>query len=282
VSRLQIGQLDCINCIPFYHALEEGIIPLEADLVKGPPNRLNKLFLSGKLDAALISSIEYARNSERCLILPGLSISADGRAASIILFSKLPVTELEGKSIYLTKSSATSEALLKVLFDHYYQVEVEFKTVPPDLDSMMKKADGALLIGDDAMTAHQRIKDLKLPYHVTDLGEAWKQFTGEKMVFALWVVQRSLAENNPEAADMICRTLQESKKTGMRHRAALIEKAQLRSGLPLNVIKDCFETVRHDFNEEYKRALLAFYDYAYKSGLIDERVKLHFWGEDSE
>jgi chorismate dehydratase len=282
VSRLKLGQLDCINCIPFYHALEEGLIPLEAELVKGPPNRLNKLFLSGKLEAALISSIEYARNSESCLILPGLSISADGRAASIILFSKLPVTELEGKSIYLTKSSATSEALLKVLFDHYYQVEVEFKTVPPDLDNMMKKADGALLIGDDAMAAHQRVKDLKLPYHVTDLGEAWKQFTGEKMVFALWVVQRSLAENNPEAAALICRTLQESKKFGLRNYAALIEKAQLRSGLPLEVIKDCFETVRNDFNEEYRRALLAFYDYAYKSGLIDERIKLRFWGEDSE
>lgn len=282
MSRLQLGQIDYINCIPVYHALEEGLIPLEADFVKGAPTRLNKLFLSGKLVAAPISSIEYARHSDKCLVLPGLSISADGRTANILLFSKLPVTELEGKNISLTKSSATSAALLKVLFDHYYQVEVKCRTTAPDLDNMMKKADGALLTGDDAIAAYQRFKDLKLPYYVTDLGEAWKQFTGEKMVFAVWVVQRSFAESNPKTADLICRSLQESKEIGIGRYDELIAKAQIRSGLPLKVIEDCLANFRHDFDEGYRRALLAFYNYAYKSGLIDERVKLRVLGEVSE
>lgn len=279
MSRLQLGQVDYINCIPVYHAIEEGLVTMEADLVKGSPARLNKMFLTGKLVAAPISSIEYARNSERCLLLPGLSVSADGRSASMLLFSKIPVTELEGKNISLTKSSATSVALLKVLFDHYYQVEVEYRTAAPDLDKMLKKADGALLNGDDAIVAKQRVEDLNLPYYVTDLGEAWKQFTGEKMVFAVWVVQREFADNNPDIVNHICRTLQESKKIGIECYEDLIAKAQVRSGLPLKAIEDCLEHTRHDFDDDYKRALIAFYDYAYKSGLIDERVKLHVWGE---
>ena len=45
---------------------------------------------------------------------------------------------------------------------------------------MMLKADGALLIGDEVILAHQRVKEKHLPYQVTDLGDAWKQFTGEK------------------------------------------------------------------------------------------------------
>lgn len=282
MSRLRLGQVDYMNCLPVYHALEEGLLPLEAELVKGPPTRLNRLFLGGGLEVTPISSIEYARNIDCCFILPDLSISADGRVASILFFSKMPVTELEGKKVCLTQSSATSVALLKVLFDHYYHVDVQFETTPPNLDRMMDKADGALLIGDDAMQAHQRVKDLDLPYQITDLGEAWKQFTGEKMVYAVWVVRKAYAEINPEEVSHLSRTLIESKTIGLGHSPALIAKAQKKSGLPLSVIEDYFETIRHEFGEDYRRALLTFYDYAYKSGLIEERVKLRFWGEVNE
>ncbi|MCL6634277.1 MAG: menaquinone biosynthesis protein [Peptococcaceae bacterium] len=282
MSRMRLGQVDYINCLPVYHALEEGLIPLEVELVKGPPTRLNSLFLSGELETTPLSSIEYARHTGCCYILPGLSISADGRVASILFFSKIPVTELDGKKVCLSESSATSVALLKVLFDHYYQVEVEFETAPPDLDTMMEKADGALLIGDDAMLAHQRVIEAGLPYHVTDLGEAWKQFTGEKMVYAVWVVRKDCADSCPEKVDLLVNTLLEAKKIGLGQPAALIAKAQKRTGLPLPVLEDYFETIRHDFDEDYRRALLTFYDYAYKSGLIDERVKLRIWGELDE
>ena len=282
MSRLQLGQVDYIHCIPVYHALEEGLIPLEADLVKGEPTLLNKMILRGKLASAPISSIEYARHSDRLLILPGLSMSADGRSADILLISKVPVTELEGKVISLTKSSASSSALMKVLFDHYFQVEVEYITAAPDLDKMLKKADGAFLIGDEALAAQQRIKDLKLTYYVTDLAEAWKQLTGEKFVFAVWAVQRSLAEKDPETAELICKTLQESKKAGIGLREEITGKASAGSGLPSKVIEGCLASVSYDFDEGDRRALLAFYDYAFKSGLIDERVKLRVLGEGPE
>ncbi len=282
MSILRLGQVEYINCLPVYHALEEGLMPLEAELFKGPPTRLNRLFLNGELECTPISSIEYARNADFCYILPDLSISADGKVESILFFSKIPVTELEGKKVCLTKSSATSVALLKVLFDHYYQVEVQCETAPPDLDAMMANTDGALLIGDDAMLAHQRVIDLGLPYHVTDLGEAWKQFTGEKMVYALWAVRKTYTEAYPEQVNLLSKTLIESKKIGLGQTPDLIAKAQKRSGLPLPVIEDYFVTIRHDLSEDYRRALLTFYDYAYKSGLIDERVKLRVWGETNE
>ncbi len=100
------------------------------------------------------------------------------------------------------------------------------------------------------------------------------------MVIALWVVKRSFAENNPEMTELICSTLQESKKSGIYHYNELVTKAEIRTGLPLKVIEDCFMNIWVDFDEDYRRSLLVFFDYAYKSGLIDERVKLHVWGED--
>jgi len=282
VSRPRLGQVDQINCLPVYHALEEGLLPMDIELVKGTPSRLSNLFFSGALAATLISSIEYPRNADNCFILPGLSVSADGRVASILFFSKIPVTELEGKRVCLTESSDTSAALLKVLFDHYYHVEVQFITAPPNLDIMMQKADGALLVGNDAMLAYQRVKEQGLSYYVTDLGEAWKLFTGGKMVYALWVVSKSYARTNREEINLLNKILLESKEIGLGQIHALVSKAQKKLSLPLQVIEDYFKTIRLEFDEDCRKALLTFYDYAYKSGLIDERVKLSIWGESGE
>ncbi len=279
MSRIRLGQVDYINYLTVYHALEEGLLPLEAELVKASPTRLTRLFLKGKLETSPISSIEYARNSGSCYILPDLSVSSDGQSAGILFFSKVPVTEMEGKNVCLTRSSATSATLLKILFDHYYQAEVRLKILTPDLDKMMSRADGALLIGDDAMLARQRVKDENLPYHVTDLGEAWKQLSGEKMVFAVWVISKTYADKYPGEADALCKALLDSKRIGDSQLPAIIAKARKKSGLPLDVLEEYFKTLRHDFDQEYRKALLSFYDYAYKSGLIDERVKLQIWGE---
>lgn len=279
MSGLRLGQVEYINYLPVYYALEEGILPLEAELVKGSPTRLNRLFLDGELEVTSLSSIEYARNADRCLILPDLSISADGRVANILFFSKMPVTELEWKKVCLTETSATSVVLLKILFDHYYHVDVQFETAPSDFDRMMLKADGALLIGDEAILAHQRVKEKHLPYQVTDLGDAWKQFTGEKMVYAIWVVRRDYAEANPMKAKELAKTLLESKKIGMSRLPEIIALAQKKSPLPVSVIKDYFKRIRYEFDESDRHALLTFYNYAYKSGLIEDRVRLRFLGE---
>lgn len=281
MPRIKLGQVDYINCLPVYHALEENLLPVTCNLVKGTPTRLNDMFLNNRLQVTPISSIEYARNSNDCIILPQMSISADGRVASILLFSKVPVTELEGKKVCLTSSSATSVALLKILFEHYYHVEAFYETADPNLDLMLEKGDAALLIGDDAMKAHQMVKNQELPIQVADLGEVWKEFTGEKMVYAVWVVKKSFAENNPDTLNNIVEILHRSREIGLKNIPDLVEKAHKRSNLPITVLEDYFNTIQHNFGEDEKRALLTFFDYAYKSDLLGERIQLKIWSEDS-
>ena len=278
VTRL--GQLNYINCLPIYHAIEDGLMPVEAELIKEPPSKLNALLLNARLDASPISSIEYARHKDDYLILPDLSVSADGRVMSILLFTKVPVTELEGKRVCLTESSATGTALMKILCDYYFQVEVKYVEAKPDLASMMKKASGAMLIGDPALIAQQTVIDKGLPYHVTDLGQVWKDFTGMKMIYAIWVVRRQFAEANPALTAALSAALRESKKIGLNQMPAVYEKARKRSGLPLPVVEEYYGCLDHRFDRDSQKALLTFFDYAFKSGLVNERVKLSIWGEE--
>ncbi|MEW6064311.1 MAG: menaquinone biosynthetic enzyme MqnA/MqnD family protein [Bacillota bacterium] len=280
MARIRFGQVDYLNTLPVFHALEDGILPFDGELVKGPPTMLNKMFLDGQLNVASISSIEYARNIDKCMILPNLSVSADGPVKSILLFSHVPVTELDRKKVCLTSSSATSVALLKVLFDHYYHVDANLVTVPPDLEKMMAEGDAALLIGDDAMRAHRRVLQDQLPYHVTDLGDVWKQFTGEKMVYALWVIRKDFAKEHPKDVQALCNLLVEAKQISQDTMAVLLKKSRRRTGLPMDYLEDYFKTINNEFEEDHRSALLTFYDYCYKSGLIEERVRLSFWGEE--
>lgn len=279
---IRLGQVEYLNCLPVYHALEEGLLEFTGSLVKGTPARLNRMLLEGRLDVTPISSIEYARNRNKCIILPDISISADGRVASILLFSRCPVTELEGKNIAVTTSSATSVVLLRILVEHYFHVEVEFLPQEPGLKKMLEKADGALLIGDDAMLAHRMVLEEGMDLVVTDLGEVWKQLTGEKMVYAVWAVRKDFAQDHPGEVDGLCKLLVASKDLGMSNINAIIKKSHRATGLPIPLLEDYFRTIRYDFDADYRRSLTLFYDYAYKSGIVEDRTRLCVWGENNE
>ena len=279
MTRLRVGQVEYLNCIPVYHALEDGLIDTDIELIKGPPTKLNNLFLNGELDITPISSIEYAKHKDKCIIIPNMSISADGNVESILLFSHCPPTELEGKTVNVTTSSATSVVLLRILFEHYYHAQVEFRQSEPNLDAMLASADAALLIGDDAMLAHQAVILNNPDIIITDLGREWKNFTGEKMVYAVWVVHAKLAENNPELVEQINQLFNQAKAIGLTSRDDLIKKGHKRSQLPHDLLNHYFDTIHHDLGESERRALLTYYDYAYKSGIIEDRVKLTIWGE---
>ena len=269
MGKLRLGQVDYLNVLPVYQPIEEGRVPLSAEVIKGPPTMLNGMFINGELDITPISSIEYARNHRQAMILPDLSITADGEVMSILLISKVPPTELDGRRVALTSSSATSVALLKILLEHYYQVENEFVTLPPDLDEMLKQADAALLIGDDALLAGHRCREENSPLYVTDLGEAWKEFTGEKMVYALWVIRREFVEGRPAEVEEISSRLAEAKKHSGEDIGHIVQVAVGKRGLPKDMMeKYFFQVMEYEFGPAEKKGLMTFYDYAYKSGLI--------------
>ena len=60
---------------------------------------------------------------------------------------------------------------------------------------MLLEADAAVLIGDVALRAALDPANHNL--HITDLGAAWRDWTGLPMVFAAWAVRRDFAEKHP-------------------------------------------------------------------------------------
>jgi chorismate dehydratase len=281
LGPVRLGYIDYLNCLPVYYGIEQGIIDLPVAIKKGPPAQLNQLFIQGALDITPISSIEYARHAEETVILPNLSIAANGRVTSVLIFSKVPLSELDGRPFALTSHSATSVVLTKIIMQEKYGVKPQYFAAPPDPVQMLTDADACLIIGDNALLAayDSHLRQLFPTLQITDLGQAFKDLTGQIMVFALWVIRREFAERNPDGVKLVANLLRTSQDYAMEHMPELVEEALRRRHLPQAAVEDHFRQIRHHFTPEYKKGLETYYRLAYKVGEIPAVPELHVWGE---
>ena len=193
---IRLGRIPYINCYPVYGAVDRGIVDLDAGLVTGVPSDLNARMEAGTLDISVVSAVEYARDSRRYLLLPDLAISCDGPVQSVALYSKLPAPELTGRDVLVSRSSMTSVALLELLFENVWHARPRFVPGDAELSDVGRFADeehaARLVIGDAALLLRAGTGPAVPKYeHFYDLGEAWKQWTGQPFVFAVWVAQRA-------------------------------------------------------------------------------------------
>ena len=94
---------------------------------------------------------------------------------SVSLISKVPIQELDGKTVAMTNTSATSQVLTRIILKEKYGLSPCYFDCPPDLPQMFREIDAALLIGDDALRATYQAGE----YYQYDLGLEWKNLTGE-------------------------------------------------------------------------------------------------------
>ena len=108
-----------------------------------------------------------------------------------MLFSKRPAQDLTGGRVLVSRSSMTSVALVELLFEHIWQSEPQFVLGDAEMPDIARFADdnhdARLVIGDAALKLGG---SLDYPFQY-DLGQEWKNWTGQPFVFAVWVAQRT-------------------------------------------------------------------------------------------
>jgi chorismate dehydratase len=265
MTRPRLGHIQYLNCLPLYYGLVKSDALLDVDLVKAPPRRLAEMLVAGELDAAPIPPIEYARHAEDLALIPDISISSDGEVQSILLVSKAPVEDLSGKTVALTDSSRTSQVLAKILLAKHWGVTPAYTEMPSDLGAMMREADAALLIGDDALRAyHQPLAELKF-----DLGCAWQEFTGLPMVYAVWAVRREYADANPAEVRRLDWALNESMCYSREHADAVAEYAARWEPMPVSFFASYFDTLRFSFDDRFRAGMMRYFEEAHAIGELD-------------
>lgn len=195
LRRPRVGHIEFLNCVPIYWGLMRSGALLDVELTRASPVALNDALVAGDLDIAPISLVEYLKHPENLVLLPGLAVGSDGPVLSVNIVHERPLSELDGGRVALGSSSRTGVLLAQMLLAEKYGVTCEYFRAEPDVPRMLEKADAAVVIGDVALRAMYEAPQRGLT--VTDLGAAWRDWTGVPMVFAVWAVRREFAQAHP-------------------------------------------------------------------------------------
>ncbi|EEP72835.1 hypothetical protein MCAG_03162 [Micromonospora sp. ATCC 39149] len=195
IARPRVGHIQFLNCLPIYWGLMRSGALIDVDLHKDSPDRLSAALVAGDLDIGPISHVEYLRHADELLLLPDLAVGSDGPVLSVNVVSTKPLAELDGGRVALGSTSRTGVLLARLLLGERYGVRPDYFRCPPDLTQMLLEADAGVLIGDVALRALHEAPRRGL--EVTDLGQAWRDWTGLPMVFAVWAVRRDFAAAHP-------------------------------------------------------------------------------------
>jgi chorismate dehydratase len=266
---MRVGRIPYINCYPVYGAIDRKIVPMSAELVDGVPTALNRQMADGTLDVSVISAVEYARDAKKYLLLPDLSICSDGPVRSVVLFTKRPASELQGRRVLVSRSSMTSVALLELLFEHVWDARPAFVPADAELTDVGRfgddEHDGRLVIGDAALHLWSRLREPELypdgetltQYrYAYDLGAEWKRWTGLPFVFAVWVAQRTAPVDQALAVHA---NLIESRNWGLQHLDTLAAQAALATGVHKTVCLEYLSGLDYGLSYQHLAGLTEFF-----------------------
>jgi chorismate dehydratase len=240
-SVRRLGIVSYANVAPLHHRLEpwtdaDGAL----EFVHGVPSDLNARLLRGEIDLTLVSSIEFIRQRHMLMALPDFSVASLGPVYSVMLFHWRPWHELNGARIAVTDESATSVELLRVLLEAH-GARASLVPAPTDLDAMLEGFDGALLIGDAALSEGLARREIRgrTPL-VTDLGAAWYELTRLPFTFAVW----ASARDNPPPASLVAR-LREARECGLGELRVVAEAEGARRGVPAAAMQHYLDNFRY-------------------------------------
>ena len=95
----RLGHIHFLNVLPITYSLNNLNYKEGLELSNGVPAVINNDLLNNRVDVSEVSSIVYARNYDKLLMLPDLCVRADGEVRSIILVSKKPIEEINEDKI---------------------------------------------------------------------------------------------------------------------------------------------------------------------------------------
>lgn len=223
VRRPRVGHIQFLNCLPIYWGLMRSGALLDVDLHKDTPERLSAALVAGDLDIGPITLVEYLRHADELLLLPNLAVGAADRVLSVNIVSTRPLAELDGRPVALGSTSRTGVLLAQMLLTERHGVDPEYFRCPPELTQMLLEADAAVLIGDPALRALYEAPQLGL--EVTDLAEAWREWTGLPMVFAVWAVRKDFAAAHPGVVKDVHEAFQRSRDLSLEELDTVAEAA---------------------------------------------------------
>lgn len=257
--HLRIGAVSYLNTKPLVYQLDR--LASEVTLSFDLPSRLADHLASGRLDIALIPSIEFFQEPSYTVVSDAC-IGCRGPVLSVKLLSRVPMHKIG--TLALDEGSRTSAALVRILLRERFGIEPVLVPLPIGESAECTSADAVLLIGDRAI--HPPRDSFVEQW---DLGDQWCRWSELPMVFAMWVARAGVDVTAVESALALARDL------GVEH----LEEIASEEAAAVNLTFDqCLSYLRDNLHfylgPSEQRGLELYLHHAKQLGLAPEESRL--------
>ena len=231
----RIAAVKYINTLPFFHAIDNHLLNDAVQVQSLHPAQCADAFKAGEADVALVPVGALAEMPAH-QIITDYCIGSYGPVDTVALLSSVPVQEIE--CIVLDDHSRTSNILIRILCEEYWNIQPEFVQTSKAASNKIAR----LLIGD-------KVKRYETAFPLKyDLGQAWTNFSGLPMVFAVWIASP---------------TISSTFISQLNHAFAL--SLEMRDKIPLNTISNSeywrsylMNTIRYDLDSQASEGMTRF------------------------
>jgi len=261
-GKIRISLVEYLNSVPLGWAFLTDPFQERFQVIPSTPARCAEQLARGQVEIGLIPSIEFQR-IPHLQIIPNVAIGSQSRVKSVVLVFH---RGRQIRSIAVDSSSRTSVVLADILLKDRMGLNPDMVSHAPNLKEMLKKHDGALIIGDAALQASRE------EYEVVDLAETWIQWQRLPFVFAFWACRM-----NSDLPGDLSEIFRRAKDLGLAARGAIAAKfsRELRLSEPflMDYLTRCID---YDFGDRHIEGLQRFYELAAKRGYLKKVGPLSF------
>jgi chorismate dehydratase len=233
------------------------------------PSECADRLASGAADIGLVPIAALAANPA-LRILPGCTIASEGRVRSLLLVRRAAQPLAELRSVAADTASRTTLAYSRILLHEWGSPSVPFIPMAADLDTMLDRADAAILIGDPALMALEERANRfvrtgeELVYH--DLAEEWTARMHVPFVSAVWAAAPNAPIDEEIESDFI-----RSRDHGLANIDALVNEWSRRLPLPEDTIREYLTSnIHYVLDEKCVEGMQLFYRMAGKYDVLPD------------
>ena len=241
MMTLRIARIPYLNTDPFF--MEDSTTILLS------PRQLGEAASRGDIDAGAMSVVDYFRLAERFEPLGNFGIAARGAAQSVLLFSRKPLTQLQGCAIDVTDETSTSGILLRLLLEQRHHV---FPSSYHPANGQAQDVEARMVIGDEAL--RMRTQDRWTPFRV-DLGVEWWLWQLLPFVFAIWVVRKDAPDR---AKQQLVRSLDDALNANLQQMQPIIQRRSAALGMPGADIEQYLKSIRYRLDDADRQGMQRF------------------------
>ena len=217
-----------------------------------------------ELSAALLSPLEYAKDSSDYLIVPMVgAVSQTGNGSVVVRFHE------GGKKIQtlaVNPSFVWEIVLTKIVFAEAFDIDLTIVPMNATPDVMLQKSDAALFVGDSAV-------EVMGTDSIIDIPEEWNQLTGLPLVHAIWCGREG---------DLTSRDIQHLQQSAIKGTAGISDIVLAAKPDDREALQRFLESFSYDLNAEAKEGLAEMMKYFYYHGITPDVSELNFYKTEDE